>query len=274
MISAQTKFIVIIGDPVGHSLSPRMHNACYAALGIGSQYVYLASRAHVADVEHIVRAMRMMDNFHGLTCTVPHKVEVVRHLDLVESHASKIGAVNTVLKQNGRLKGFNTDWIGVVRAFEKHDITLKGKSALVIGAGGAARAAMYGLLSAGCAVTILNRSIDKARQLAQEFGCEVLARPTKATVAKFDILCNTTPLGMHPRESESPLPSGLIRTHHIVFDAIYTPKETLFVKEALSVGAKVIYGWEMLLYQGVAQFDLYTNMRAPVDVMERILLTH
>ncbi len=272
MISAHTKFIVIIGDPVNHSLSPSMHNACYKQLGISDRYVYLAARTNVADVGHVVQTMRVMDNFHGLTCTQPHKVEVMSHLDWVESHALAIGAVNTVVKHEGKLKGYNTDWTGVTRSFEKHGIGLSGKRTLVLGAGGASRAVIYGLKSRGGKVTIFNRSVDKAKQLAKEFACDVLTEPTSSAISKFDILFNATPLGMHPYETESPLPQGLIQAHHVVFDAIYAPKETPFVKEALLTGATVIYGWEMLIHQGYTQFEIYTGMKPPLDVMEQILL--
>ena len=272
MISAHTKFIVIIGDPVNHSLSPSMHNACYKQLGLSEQYVYLAARTNVTDVEHVVQAMRAMDNFHGLTCTQPHKVEVMGYLDWVDSHAVAIGAVNTVVKRDGKLKGYNTDWIGVSRSFEKHGIGLSEKRALVLGAGGASRAVIYGLKRKGSKVTVFNRSIDKARLLGEEFECDVLTELTSSTISKFDILFNATPLGMHPYEAESPLPQGLIQAHHVVFDAIYAPKETVFIKEALHVGATVIYGWEMLIHQGFSQFELYTGMKPPLDVMEQILL--
>src|SRR3989344_5039081 len=158
-LSAKTKICLIIGDPVEHSLSPAMHNAGYEALGIDNQFVFLGAKVKVEDVETAVQAMRKM-GIHGLTCTIPHKVVVMKYLDKIDETARKIGAVNTVLNQNGKLIGFNTDWQGVVIPLEK--VTkLPGKKVMVVGAGGAARAIVYGLLKRGAKVKIFNRTKKK-----------------------------------------------------------------------------------------------------------------
>src|SRR3990167_2361987 len=146
-ISGKTKMCIIIGDPVEHSLSPAMHNAAYKALGIDDQFVFTAAHVNVKDVKKVVDAVRVM-GIRGLTCTIPHKIEVMKYLDEIDPIAQKIGAVNTVVNDNGILKGYNTDWLGTVTPLEKI-ITLNDKNVALIGAGGVARACGYGLVKRG-----------------------------------------------------------------------------------------------------------------------------
>jgi len=269
-ISAKTKFCIIIGDPVDHSLSPAMHNAAYKHLGIDGKFVYLGSNVKITDVKKIVKAMRAMNNFRGLTCTIPHKIEVMKYLDWVDSVAEKIGAVNTVVNDNGRLKGYNTDWLGVVKPLEK--ITgLKGKKIAVLGAGGAARAVVYGVLIKGAKVKIFNRTEEKAKKLAEEFGCQGTGLDREKEIAEFDIIINASPVGMMPNEDQTPIATTLINKNQIIFDIVYKPFKTKLLREAEKKGAVVIPGVEMLLHQGTAQFELYTNCQAPVDIMKRTL---
>src|SRR3989344_6026284 len=150
-ITAKTKLCIIIGDPVEHSLSPVMHNAAYQALGIDNEFVFVASQVKVAHVKDVVTAMRVM-GFRGLTCTIPHKIAVMKYLDKIDPIAQKIGAVNTVVNENGILTGYNTDWLGTVIPLEKHG-TLKNKKVALIGAGGAARACGYGVIEKGATLT-------------------------------------------------------------------------------------------------------------------------
>lgn len=269
-LSAKTKICLIIGDPVAHSLSPVMHNAGYEALGIDNQFVYLGARVKVKDVGIIVQAMRKM-GIHGLTCTIPHKVAVMKFLDKIDETAKKIGAVNTVLNQNGKLIGFNTDWQGAVIPLEKIT-TLSGKKALVLGAGGAARAVVFGLLKRGAKVTIFNRTKEKAIELAKEFNCQVSDLNIKSEIKNFDIIINTTSVGMKPLDQETPIPTKFITNKQIIFDIVYVPFETKLLKEAKKRGAKIIYGIEMLLHQGTAQFEIYTGHKAPEKVMRKTLL--
>jgi len=263
---------MIIGDPVGHSLSPAMHNKAYEALGIDDEFVYVASRVKIEDVKDVVKAAAAM-GIRGLTCTIPHKVEVMKYLDkkYIDPVALRIGAVNTIVNDNGILKGYNTDWLGVLMPLEKV-IDLKGKSVAILGAGGAARAMAYAMSSSGAFFTVFNRTLEKAVDLSRDFGG--LARSYKdiAEVKDMDIILNATPLGMHPYENETPLPKQYITKKQIVFDAIYSPFETRLLREAKEQGAKVIHGVEMLLYQGAAQFELYTGRKAPESVMRGVLL--
>ncbi|MFA6016911.1 MAG: shikimate dehydrogenase [Patescibacteria group bacterium] len=270
-LSAKTKICLIIGDPVAHSLSPAMHNAGFDALGIGNKYVFLGAKVKVEDVGIAVQAMRKM-GIHGLTCTIPHKIEVMKYLDEIDEVAKKIGAVNTVLNQNGKFIGFNTDWLGVVTPLEKI-IDLSKRKVLVLGAGGAARAAIFGLSKRKAKVTIFNRTKEKAILLAKEFNCEATDLIKKSDISNFDIIINTTSVGMKPREIETPITVEYLTRNQIVFDIVYVPYETKLLIEAKKRGAMVVHGIEMLLYQGTAQFEIYTGQKAPEKVMRAILET-
>ena len=270
-LSAKTKICLIIGDPVEHSLSPAMHNAGYEALGIDNQFIFLGAKVKVEDVETAVQAMRKM-GIHGLTCTIPHKVAVMKYLDKIDETARKIGAVNTVLNQNGKLIGFNTDWQGVVIPLEK--VTkLPGKKVMVVGAGGAARAIVYGLLKRGAKVTIFNRTKEKAVNLAKEFNCLSGDLNNQEEIKDFDIIVNTTSVGMKPLENETSISTEFITEKQIVFDIVYVPFETKLLKEAKKRGAKIVHGVEMLLHQGTAQFEIYTGHKAPENVMRKVLMS-
>lgn len=272
-ISAKTKICVIVGDPIEHSLSPAMHNAAYQALGIDDEFVFVAAHVKVEDMKDVVQAVRVM-NIRGLTCTIPHKIEVMQYLDEIDPIAEKIGAVNTVVNENGVLKGYNTDWLGTVAPLVHATRTLKSKKVALIGAGGAARAMGYGVIQRGANLTIFNRTTEKAREFAQELGNGVHVKTLdemKAEIPKMDVILNATSLGMGEQVNQSPVPKECIQQGQIVFDAVYAPRETKLLKEAKEQGAYTIAGVEMLLHQGVAQFELYTGQKAPIDVMKRIL---
>ena len=269
-ISAKTKICLIIGDPVAHSLSPAMHNAGFEALGIDNQFVFLGTKVKIEDVGIVVQSIRKM-GIYGLICTIPHKIAIMKHLDKIDETARKIGAVNTVLNQNGKLIGFNTDWLGIVVPLEKIT-SLKGKKVAVIGAGGAARAAVFGLKKQGARVKIFNRTLKKANALAKEFGCQGNGLDKEDEIRNCDIVINTTAVGMHPLENKTPISTKNISSKQIVFDIIYVPFETKFLKEAKKRGATVIHGVEMLLHQGTAQFEIYTGRKAPEEAMRRTLI--
>lgn len=269
-ITAKTNVCMIIGDPVEHSLSPQIHNAAYKALGIDDQFVFVAAHVKPEDLAQTLSGVRAM-HIRGLTCTIPHKTTVMHYLDAIDETARKIGAVNTIVNENGKLTGYNTDWLGVVTPLEKVT-TIKDKKVAVIGAGGAARAVVYGIFKHGGKVTIFNRTIKKAKQLAEEFGCAYAANDDFAIIKDMDIIFNATSVGLDAKKDETPLPKVFITNNHIVFDAIYVPYETQLLKDAKEKGAQVIHGLEMLLYQGMAQFQLYTNQIAPEDVMRKLLM--
>jgi shikimate dehydrogenase len=270
MKTAQTKICLIIGDPVGHSLSPLMHNTAYEAVGIEEQFVYLASSVSVTKMQSVIESVRTL-GIRGLTCTVPHKIAVIPYLDEIDDVAKKIGAVNSVVNTNGILKGYNTDWVGAITPL-KMRTTLAGKKVLVIGAGGAARAVVYGLTSEKAKVTVINRTYEKAKELALEFGCASCDILNKEFLMSQDIVINTTSVGMHPNDGVTPISMVGIHKGQILMDIVYAPYETEFLKQGKKRGANIIHGTEMLLYQGTAQFELYTGVKAPIEVMEKTLL--
>lgn len=271
-ISANTKICMIIGDPVAHSLSPAMHNAGYEALGIEKDFVYVGAKVVPKDLENAVKGFRSL-NIRGISVTIPHKTTIMEFLDEIDETAKMIGAVNTIVNEDGMLKGYNTDWLGVVTPIERIT-SLEGKKVALIGAGGAARSVIYGAASLGAQVTIYNRTLESAKQLGKEFNCGFASLDELATIRDMDIIVNATSVGLHPNEKQSPLPKEFITDRHIVFDAIYSPFETQLLKDAKEQGATVIHGLEMLLYQGMAQFKLFTGSEAQEDVMRKVLEKH
>lgn len=255
---------MIIGDPVAHSLSPQMHNAGYRALDIDDEFTYVASLVKPDKLASFMRDARTK-KIKGISCTQPHKITIMKYLDEIDGVAQKIGAINTLVNEDGRLKGYNTDWLGIVRPLQKLT-SLKGKKVALLGAGGAARAAVYGLTHSGAKVTIYNRTPDKARSLAREFGAKAGNR--LEDVRKADIIVNTASVSS---QDDSPLDKKHVSAGQIVFDIVYEPRETRLLKDARQRGARVIYGREMLLYQGMAQFELFTGRRAPEAAMRKAL---
>lgn len=271
-ISAKTKICMVIGDPIDHSLSPQIHNAGYEKLGIDTDYVYLACNVKIENIADFVKGVRAMQ-IRGVSCTIPHKMEVMKYLDNIDEVAEKIGAVNTIVNEDGVLKGYNTDWLGVVTPLEKIT-SLENKSVALIGAGGAARAVAYGVTRRGAKLTIYNRTIEKAQAITKEFGGDAHSLDAVEEVKNMDIIFNATSIGLHPNENESPLAKELITDKHIVFDAIYVPYETKLLRDAKQQGARTIHGMEMLLQQGIAQFKLYTGCDAPEETMRDVLLEY
>lgn len=268
-MSTKAALCLVIGDPVAHSLSPAIHNAAYKALGIDSRFRYEARRVKPAELAGFMKEVRGK-GIHGVSCTTPHKVAVMEYMDEIDPVATGIGSVNTVVNDGGRLKGYNTDWLGVVNPLEKI-APLKGKKVALLGAGGAARSIAYGLTNKGAHLTIFNRTVEYARGLAGEFGCDSAPLENPKAVKSADIIVNATSVGMAPNGADTPLPKEYISKGQIVFDSIYSPHETRLLKEAAARGARVIRGTEMLLGQAEEQFRLYTGYDAPEDAMRRAL---
>ncbi len=269
-ITAKTKLCMVVGNPIEHSLSPQMHNAGYKALGIEADYIYVAANVKADQIKQLVEGIRAMD-IRGVSCTIPHKTLVIPYLDKIDETAKKIGAVNTIVNTNGKLIGYNTDWQGIVVPLEAVT-SIKDKQVALLGAGGAARAVIYGIKARGGNVTIFNRTLQTAEALAKDFDCKVLPLTQLEAVKNMDIIFNATSVGLHPASDQTPLPKEYISKKHIVFDAVYNPLETRLLREAKEQGATIIHGYEMLLHQGVAQFKLYTNHDAPVSIMRETLL--
>jgi len=255
----------VIGWPIGHSLSPRMHGAALRALGIDGTYEAIA--VPPGEVAARVPAL-FADGYRGLNVTIPHKQAVMPLVDTLTPTARAIGAVNTIINDGGRLTGHNTDATGFMRGLSEAGCDVRGQCVLVLGAGGSARAVVYALSGAGAHVTIWNRTRERAIALAAEFGAEATDRPMPARCGQFALIVNTTSAGMTPNAGETPLPlAGRGVGARFVYDLVYNPRETMLLKEARAVGAQPIGGLAMLVYQGAEALRLWTGRDAPVDVM-------
>lgn len=266
-ISGRTKVCMIIGDPVSGSLSPLMHNHGYKILGI--DYVYVAARVLPSSLQGAIDGIRSLE-IRGASCTMPHKEGVIPLLDEVDEKASIIGAVNTIVNEDGRLTGYNTDWLGIVTPLENHR-ELQQEKVLILGTGGASKAAAYGVTARGAKLTVMGRNREAARVLAEQYGGDYCDFSDLEVVRECSIVINATPVGMTPDLESSPLPATLITPRHLIFDTVYSPLHTRLLKDAQAAGATVIIGTEMLLHQGVAQFELFTGRDAPVEEMREIL---
>jgi shikimate dehydrogenase len=266
-ITAKTKLCMVIGDPVENSLSPQIHNAAYEHLGIDSEFVYVSSRVASEDLAAFVAGAKAM-GVRGFACKKPHKQAVIDYLDEIDETARKIGAVNTVVNNRGRLKGYNTDWIGITAPLESIT-SLKDKEIALLGAGGASRAAAYGVINKGAKLTIYNRTLEKAHQLAEELGCQARSLDDQVPIKSADVIINTTSVGEPLAANETPLPKEFIDKGQIVFDIVYGTDDTRLLREARQQGAQVIRGTDMLLHQGMAQFKLFTGREAPEDAMRQ-----
>lgn len=267
----------VIGDPIAHSKSPVMMAAAFRAAGIEGDY----RRLHVKSdqLEQTLQDIREQ-GFLGINVTIPHKVAVMDYLDELDDAAKKIGAVNTVVHANGKLKGYNTDGAGYVRSLKEEAVPdLAGKTVMLLGAGGASRGIVYALLQEGPErVIILNRTEDKARQLAAEFNAGIPVEGCSMEQAHrylpgVDILINTTSVGMHPQTEGMPLPVELIPEGIVVSDLIYNPLETRLLRESrLQRGCTVHGGLGMFVYQGAIAFEHWLGFRPDVQVMRQAVL--
>lgn len=278
-IDTSTQFCAVIGNPVGHSLSPAIHNAAFQATGLN--FVYGAFR--VEDVASCLRGMRAMEGFRGLSVTIPHKVTAMAEVDELDPMAQCVGCINTVTNREGRLFGSVTDGTGTLRAFRDAQVSLEGKRILFLGAGGAVRAVAFAFaLEPGVGrVGILARDRAKSAALAEEVSrvaaCPVesghLVEQIEGAMADHDIIIQGTPVGMYPHhENAMCIPRGLLRPEHVVFDMVYRPLKTTMIQEAEAAGCTTILGTEMLVQQAAEQFETWTGAVAPVDVMRRALL--
>lgn len=278
-INGKTRVCAIIGDPVEHSLSPVMHNAAFKELGLNIVYVaFNVTKNGLADAISGARSLGLL----GLNVTMPHKNAVISYLDETDSAAKAIGAVNTILNERGKLFGYNTDGKGAMIALQENRVDPEEKKILLLGAGGAAKAIAFQAAQETDELGILNRTENKAKQLAElinkTFGTKVTGRTLSAEVLKeeletTDILVNATSVGMSPDVNASPVPADLLHSGLCVMDIVYNPLETKLLKDAKIVGAKVVSGLEMLLYQGAVAFEIWTNCPAPVDVMKKVALS-
>ncbi len=266
-LSPKSLMAAVIGDPIGHSKSPLIHNRALAAAGIDG--VYVAFRVPPETLDEFVREAAAF-GLRGLSVTIPHKETVQKHVTQLDPAAATIGAVNTLtFTTPDQVGGYNTDEAGALDSIEAV-APVRGKRALVLGAGGAAKGIAYALVQRGANVVITNRNRARADELAAALGCRAVAWDARTTV-EYDLLVNCTSLGMHPKVDESPLPTESLQSGTIVFDTVYNPLETQLLREAKVRGATIIYGTEMFLRQAEHQFKLFFNQEPSLDVMRSAL---
>lgn len=288
----------VIGYPVAHSFSPQVHGAAFKAAGIDAVSEKIEVRPE--DLADFMEKFRK--KFSGVNVTIPHKENIMAFLDEIDGEAKKIGAVNTIVNRDGKLIGCNTDSHGAMMAlFEgiaknelgKGSVTrgkpeafrgefLSGKKIVVLGAGGASRAVCFGVLKNGGELTILNRHVERAREIANDFAGffpdrkVIVGNISDFDARNCDILINTTSCGMAPDENETPLPDLKAKLQNtelrpLVMDIVYRPRETKFIREAKSAGCKIITGERMFLHQAARGFELWTGQKAPFEAMEKAL---
>lgn len=276
-IDAHTALFGVIGDPIRHSMSPAIHNAACQALGINAAYLAF----EVGDVEGACRAVKALGML-GLSVTIPHKVEVMKYLDEIDPLAAHTGSVNTVVNRDGRLYGCSSDGYGALKAFAEQGVSTEGKTVILFGAGGAARAVGFALAgaegkAAAVHIAALQYELESLETLAREIAEATGARTTATVledrftlqklVAKSDLLVNCTPVGMHPKTEASVIPANWHRAEMAVFDAVYNPVRTTLLQDAEAAGAKTIEGLAMFIHQAAVQFELFTGKEPPLDIM-------
>ncbi|MBF0495180.1 MAG: shikimate dehydrogenase [Deltaproteobacteria bacterium] len=260
-INQQTGLYGVLGFPLTHTLSPVMHNAALTALGLNDVYLALETK----DITAAMTGVRAL-GIKGLSVTIPYKSEVIPLLDEVDSLATNIGAVNTIVNREGRLLGYNTDAWGALAALEEVISIGHRTRCLVIGAGGAARAVGFALQTKGAGVIIVNRSPDKGQALARDLNCDFLPWAEEDR-AEAEVIIQTTPVGMYPDIDNCPVPESVLRPGLTVMDIIYNPWETKLLGLAKSRGCRVINGLPMFIHQGGAQLRLWTDLEPPLALM-------
>jgi 3-dehydroquinate dehydratase/shikimate dehydrogenase len=274
-ITAATRIYGVVADPVGHSLSPVVHNAALAAAGIDAVYVPFRVPAEQID-EFLSAASRWP--LSGLSVTIPHKESVLRHATAVDGLVQAIGAANTLSFTPAGIEAANTDATAAVESLaaalrgdeQAQKGTLGVKTAVVLGGGGAARAVAFGLKQRGVEVTVTSRTADRAKKIAAEVGCKAVEWAARHRMPS-DCVVNATPVGMHPNVDETPYDKEHLRPYMVVFDTVYNPENTLFIKEARSVGCRTVTGVEMFVRQAAIQFRIWHGVEPPQQVMRDAL---
>jgi len=271
-INQQTEVFGVIADPVGHSLSPVIHNAAFQSLEMNR--VYLPFRVPARHLDQFIKDCPEM-GIRGLSVTIPHKEAVVRHCTRVDGAVKGIGAVNTMtFGDDGSIVGYNTDYRAAMSSMDEklgtaaRSTPLVGHTALVLGSGGAGRALAFGLKRRGADVVIASRTLSRAERLADDLNCRAVKWEQRYNT-KADVIVNATPIGMHPNVDDTPYEKTQLKPSMLVFDTVYNPEQTLLFKESRERRCRVISGMEMFLGQAALQFSLFTGEEPPIDVMQR-----
>jgi len=277
-IGARTNILCVIGHPIEHSMSPVMHNAALNDLSL--DYVYLAFDVPPPDLEKAILGYKK-GNVKGINVTIPHKEAIIHYLDELDTLSKQIGAVNTVKNEGGVLLGRNTDALGAKQALIDAGFKIKGKKALILGAGGAARAVSFALTEKIEEIIICNRTEERAIKLAKELqdktkikatGKDMSEKTLRTLVYSVDILINTTPIGMYPEIDISPISKDLLNENLFVFDIIYNPLQTQLLKDAKEIGSKTLNGLDMFINQGALAFEWWTGKKPNVKLMKEKII--
>jgi len=268
------KSFAVIGDPIDHSLSPNIHSAAFRELNLDSSYI--AYRIPKGELEEGIEGLKKI-KIDGFNVTIPHKIEMMKYLDKTDESCSLIGAVNTVTNKNGILKGYNTDMDGFLDPFKKKKLDMMNKKVLLLGAGGAARAIVAGFAKEKAkSITIANRTLENAKKLAEfseKIGLNANAieiEQVKNMAKEYDIIVNATSIGL--KNESSPISFEGINEKTIVYDIVYMPINTDFIKKAKEKNAIIIFGYEMLLGQAIRAFEIWHGIEAPYNAMKKALL--
>jgi 3-dehydroquinate dehydratase / shikimate dehydrogenase len=267
-IDENTKVLGVIGEYAENSMSKYMHNPAFKDNKLN--FVYMPFKTATHELGNFIKNIRDY-GFAGFSVTVPHKIKIMNYLDELDDTAKSIGAVNTVKRNGLNLVGYNTDYYGAVNAL-KEKVMLKGKKVLVLGAGGAARAIIYGLKNESAILTIINRTRYKAESLAHEFGVNHGdIKNIGKLIEENDVLINATSIGMNPNANMSPIDEKFLKKGLIVMDIVYNPIRTKLIRESIDAGCEVITGDKMLLYQAMRQFELWTGCEPDKKLMVKSL---
>ncbi|WP_447599981.1 shikimate dehydrogenase [Nitrospira sp. Nam80] len=277
-IDTETQLCGVIGNPVHHSLSPAIHNAAFRKMGLN--FVYLAFPVEV--IGDAIKGLRALGNSRGFSVTIPHKLSAMPFLDEVDQTARHIGAINTIVVENGKLIGYNTDASGALRALREGGAALSGQRVLMLGSGGAARAIAFALAGNAqiAGLTILGVDEEERRRLVQDLRSRttlvvedgpIQDDSLRSWIPHCRTVIHCTPVGMSPHVEETCVPAAMWRSDLTVMDIVYNPRETRLLKEARAAGCRTIQGIEMFLSQAILQFELWTNQTAPADVMRAVL---
>jgi len=279
-INAKTAICAVIGNPIEHSLSPAIHNACFTHRGLN--WAYVAFR--VENIQQAINGIRGL-NIRGVSVTIPHKISALPYLDGIDATAQTIGSINTIVNTQGRLFGYNSDGAGALQALHDQGHDPAGKHVLILGSGGAARAIAFTLALKsrpgrlgimGIIPEELGKLADDIKDKAEYAVATGPLTPEhlQKILPEVDILINCTPVGMYPQIQHTPVPAQLLQPKHVVFDIVYNPLKTRLLADAQHAGAVAISGIEMFLNQAAIQFELWTEQKAPKEIMRNILIRH
>lgn len=279
-INGATKVVGLFGWPVSHSLSPAMHNAAFAALGLN--WIYIPFPLAPERMSMAVSSLQTL-NFMGANVTIPHKQAVMRYLDHIDPGAQAIGAVNTIVNRTDGVCGYNTDEFGFLQSLLEADFDPRGARCLILGAGGAARATVFSLANAGASeIAVYNRTVERAAFLVDDlhnmfnetrFSYESLSTQSlEAANHFFDLVVNTTSVGMVPDPETTPWPDDIALPKAVICDLVYNPPQTRFLQQAEAAGLKTIDGIGMLVHQGARAFEFWTGQRPPTDLMRQVVV--